>query len=277
MDKNLLSQCISSDTSSDKLLADELHAQLRSELDKPLKSRDFEKINQLTLDIRRLSESDNDINLKNQNGINYVKNQFAENKKSSRKFSPARIIGSVACCFAIVAGVNAYSMSTLGMNFFSAIVNFSKGAVSLDFSNTSDNSENADSDSYDKFGIKEKCADYGVVCTAPTFMPSEFELSDFFCEKLTESVACSFYFSSSDEKTLNITVEQYADSQDIPSVLIPNKEMSLQQSVINNNLVYILDENDCYTAVYSSGNTVYLFYSDGLSYDTFEKIIASMK
>lgn len=277
MDKNMLSNYISSDTSSDKLLAEELHTQLQNELAKPLKSRDFEKINQLTLEIRRLSESNDDICLKNQNGINYVKTQFAENKKSSRKLSLPRIIGSVACCFAIVAGVNAYSMSTLGMSFFSAIVNFSKGAVSLDFSNTSDNSENVNSNSYDKFGIKEKCADYGVVCSAPTFIPDEFVLSDFFCEKLTESVACSFYFSSSDDCTLNITVEQYADSQDIPSVLIPNKEMSLQQSVINNNLVYVLDENNCYTAVYSSGNTVYLFYSKGLDYDTFEKIIASMK
>lgn len=276
MDKNKLLNMISDDCETELLLLGELQKQLDEELSKPLKLRDFDKIDMLTQSVRELTESTEAAEIRDENGKQYIREKAEKKAKSSASLRRFAGIGAALCCVAIVVGVNAYSLSTLGMSFFSAVVQFSKSGVSLDFSTPDNVPSDVGTGTEDKFGIKEKCAEYGVSCAAPEYIPDDYVLSDYFCEELSDSTACSFYFTSGEHR-LNLTIEKHISADSIPPMLIPNEEHALEEVLINGNMVYLLNENNCYTAVYSSGDTVYLLYTDGLDYDEFEKIIVSMK
>lgn len=276
MDKKELLKNIAADSETENLLLSELQSQLNEELKKPFKKQDFDKIEQLTSSIRALAGNEDAIKLRNECGKRYLLERAAQKKRRSVGKIPVTILAAALCCLTVVLGLNAYSFSTWGVNIFSAVVKYTQSGVSLDFSTPDSGFSDAESSEADSYGIKEKCAKYGVECEAPEYMPDGFELSDFLCEELSDSTNCYFYYINGDSR-LNLTIEKYNDSELIPPVLIPNEEHDVEQKFISGKLVYIMNNENAYTAVYSSGNIVYLIYTEGLGYEKLEKIIDSME
>lgn len=276
MDKKDLLKSISADRETENLLMSELQRQLNEELNKPFKKQDFDKIEELTSSVRSLAENEEAIRLRDECGKKYLLEKVSQKKRRAvGKFSVA-LIATVLCCLTVVLGLNAYSFSTWGVNIFTAVVKYTQSGVSLDFSSPDGDNSDADTSEADSYGIKARCAEYGVECETPEYIPDNLELSDFLCEKLSDSTNCCFYYSNENSK-LNLTIEKYNNSEAIPPVLVPNEEHDVEQEFINGKLMYILNKENSYTAVYSSGDIVYLIYTEGLGYEEFEKIIDSMK
>lgn len=276
MDKKDLLKNILADRETENLLMSELQRQLNEELSKPFKKQDFDKIEQLTSSIRSLVESEEAIKLRDECGRKYLLEKAGQKKhRAVGKFS-VTLLATVLCCLTVILGLNAYSFSTWGVNFFTAVVKYTQSGVSFDFSAPESGASDDDTSEADSYGIKAKCAEYGVECETPEYIPDGLELSDSLCEELSDSTSCYFYYSNENSK-LNLTIEKYNNSDAIPPVLIPNDEHDVVQKFINGKLMYILSKENSYTAVYSSGDIVYLIYTEGLGYEEFEKIINSME
>ncbi|MDE6034986.1 MAG: DUF4367 domain-containing protein [Ruminococcus sp.] len=109
----------------------------------------------------------------------------------------------------------------------------------------------------------------------PEYIPENFSLLNIDTEELTICKIISFYYKSG-KKKINFTwYEFYID--DIPPVGIPADTHNLTEQKINNNTVYILKEDNQFTATYIIDNTVHFMYTDNVGYDECEKILESFR
>ena len=84
-----------------------------------------------------------------------------------------------------------------------------------------------------------------------------------------------FYYKKNNVK-LNFSVYYYHQSETIPSIGIPTDTYNLTESTINGRTMFILKEDNQFTATYLSNNVVYVIFSDGLDYDECQKIVESI-
>lgn len=275
MNRKELLKNIADDSETEKLLLAELQYQLNNELNKPLRKRDFDKIEELTSSIRELTDSPESISERTRSGTEYLCGKL----KQSRKRPGNRYIYTAAAalcgCIVLVIGLNINAFSAFGRNIFSAIVNFSKNGVIIDFSLQNAGGDIPENSGSDKYGFREKYDYYGIEAEAPYYIPDGFELNDLCFEKLSESSIISLYYRK-DEAKLDFSIEIYDDGANIPSILIPDREHDVREEPIGGHSVYIISDNDSFTAAYRCGNTVYIIFSDGLPYDEFEKTVESM-
>lgn len=276
MDKKELLKNIAADSETEAMLLKETQRQLEEEISKPFRKRDYNKIEELTSRVRSISESREAAQLRDECGKKYLHERINEQSAKKKRRLPASGLIAALCCLTIVLGLNMYSFSTFGTNIITAVVKHTQGGISLDFSQPDSGNSETEVSEADSYGIKEKCLEYGVDCAAPEYIPEGFVLDDFMCEELSDSTNCIFYYSRG-EDIFNLTIEKYKSSELIPPVLIPNEESNVREEFINGNLVYVMNENENYTAVYSSGDIVYLFYTSGTEFEEIYKVIKSME
>lgn len=275
MERQELLKNIADDSETEKMLLAELQYQLNKELDKPLRKRDFDRIEELTSSIRELTDSPESISERTRSGTEYLCGKLNQDRKRTVNRFIYTIAAALCGCIVLMAGLNIYSFSAFGRNIFSAIVEFSKNGVIIDFSLTDSSADIPENPVSDKYGFREKYAYYGIEAEAPEYMPDGFELADLFCEEMSESTIISFYYKKDGAK-LDFSVEIYDDGADIPSVLIPDSERDVRQELIGGHYTNVISDNNAFTAAYRCGNAVYIIFADGLSYDEFEKTVGSM-
>lgn len=275
MERQELLKNIADDSETEKLLLAELQYQLNKELNKSLRKRDFDKIEELTSTIRELTDSPESIAERTRNGTEYLCGKLKRNRKrSGNRFMYTG--AAVLCgCIVLVMGFNIYSLSAFGRSFFSAVVNFSKNGVIIDFSSAVSSGDIPENSESDKYGFRAKYAYYGIEAESPEYIPEGFELEDFCHEDMSESSIISFYYKKDGAK-LDFSVETYNNGSNIPSILIPDSEYDVREELLRDHYVYIISDNNSFTAAYRCGNTVYIIFSDGLPYSEFEKTVESM-
>lgn len=268
--KQLILEKIRSDSSLAEITAEELEKQLDDELKKP--NTDYDLVDELTaavLEARGQTVEAIDVDSE----ISKIKRKTV---KVNRRFKCPKwaVAFSAACLFLI--GANCISVAAWRMNIFSAIVEMTKGGISIDFGKQDQEVISLPTSENDLYGIKSKCAEYEIYPETPQYLPNGFELVDFQMEELDVSTDLMFFYKKGDVK-LNISYEVYIDSDEIPSVGLPTDTYNLNETTINNHITYILKEDNQFTATYIYNNIVYTIFSDGLDYDECQRIIESIK
>lgn len=263
---NLILEKIRSEVFLEEIISEELEKQLDLELKKP--SPDYDLVDELTkaiLEARGKAVKEIDVK---------PEIQAIRQRKIKRIRFPKWAVAASAACVVLI-GANVFSVSAWDMNIFSAIVEFSKGGMSIGLNNKQDIIELPVSEE-DPYGIKAKCEEYGISPLTPHYLPEGFEIMDFYAD-INEAISDICFFYQKGEVKLNITYTKYADSENVPPVGIPSDTYNLQEKEINGQTMYILKEDKQFTATFLNGDIVYVIYSNQLGYDECQKIIESMK
>ena len=179
-----------------------------------------------------------------------------------------------AACAAVVVGLNAFSLKALGQDIFSAAYQFTKGGIFIDMSNDDNNIE-LPVTSADPYGMKAKCAEYDIYPLTPTYIPDGFELIKLFEEKNDVFTHIVFQYKK-DEIKLNIDFCQYNNGMEVPPIGIPTDTYNIVEEKINDYKMYILKEDNQFTATFLEENIVYLITAIDCNYDECQKVIESL-
>ena len=261
---------ISNITEADKELLKELQVQLDEELNKPIKQQDFDLIEEITKTICEIHNENELIEAKTKSGIAFLKGRKSDvnNKLKIRKWSAVFV-----SCAAVILVLNIASFSALGMNMFSAAYKIAKGGITIDM-NEGEKTDLSVTDD-DPYGIKAKCAEYDMYPLTPTYIPDGFGLIKLFEEKNDVFTHIVFQYKK-DEIKLNFDFCQYNNGMEVPPIGIPTDTYNIVEEQINDHKMYILKENNQFTATFQEDKTVYTIYADDLDYDNCQKIIESL-
>lgn len=262
---NLIIEKIHSESFSEEPTAEELEEQLDLELKKL--HPDYDLVDELTKAILEAKgQAVKEIDVK-------PEIQTIRRKNIRRmRFPKWAMTVSVACV--VLIGANAVSVSAWDMNIFSAIVEFSKSGMSIDFGKNE--VINLPMSEDDVYGIKAKCAEYGLEPLTPHYLPEGFELVDFETSINEESADVMFFYKKGKEQ-LNIIYQQYYSTGDISPVGMPTDTYNLQEVEINGQTAFILKEDKQFTATFLNDEIVYVITSNELDYDECQKVMESMK
>ena len=260
---------ISNITEADKELLKELQVQLDEELNKPIMQQDFDLIEEITKTICEIHNENELIEAKTKSGIAFLKGRKTNvNKLKIRKWSAVFV-----SCVAVILALNIASFSALGMNMFSAAYKIVKGGITIDM-NEGEKIDLSVTDD-DPYGIKAKCAEYDMYPLTPTYIPEGFELTDLHEEKGSVISTIIFHYEK-DDIILNFNYTMYSEERKIPPIGIPTDTYNVVEEQINGHKMYILKEDNQFTATFQEDKTVYTIYADGLDYDNCQKIIESL-
>ena len=261
---------ISNITEADIELLKELQAQLDEELNKPVKHQNFDLIDEITKTICEIYKENELIEAKSQSGIAYIKGMVkARNKKSKfRKWSA--ILGS---CAAVVLVLNIASISAFGKNMFSAAYHMVKGGITIDM--IKEDVIELPTTADDPYGMKAKCAEYDMYPLTPSYIPERFELVNLVVDELSSFTHIIFQYKDSGIK-LNFDFCQYNEGEEIPPIGIPTDTYNIVEEEINGHTMYILKEDNQFTAAFLEDNIVYAITAIDCSYDECQKVVESL-
>ena len=123
--------------------------------------------------------------------------------------------------------------------------------------------------------MKAKCAEYNMKPLTPTYIPAGFELADIAVDEISSFTDVIFYYKKSGIK-LNFDFCQYKEGEEIPPIGIPTDTYNISEEVVNARKMYILKEDNQFTAAFLEDNIVYLITAIDCNYDECQKVIESL-
>ena len=258
---------ISNITEADKELLKELQVQLDEELNKPIKQQDFDLIEEITKTICEIHNENELIEAKTKSGIAFLKGRKTNvnNKLKIRKWSAVFV-----SCAAVILVLNIASFSALGMNIFSAAYKIVKGGITIDM-NEGEKTDLSVTDD-DPYGIKAKCAEYDMYPLTPTYIPKGLELVNV-VEDRNEVFTHVIFQYKNDEIKLNFDFCRYNNGMEMPPIGIPTDTYNIVEEQINGHKMYILKEDNQFTATFLEDNIVYAITAIDCDYDECQKVI----
>lgn len=253
--------------------ASELREMLDRELSKPDKQIDYGLVDRLTTSVLE-AEGRKRLAVDVDDELDKFRNRVSER---NRKFFLPKWAVSLSVACAVLFCANCISVSAWSMNIFKALVNFVQGGVLIGFEDRQEESViELPTSENDKYGMKGKCAEYGVYPLVPEYLPDGFQLTDIETEANKYYLRVIFYYNKG-STILNIDFQQFYNSEDIPTIGIPSDTHNITEKEINGQTMYILEEDNQFTATFLRNNMIYLIFSDGLDYEECDKIVNSIK
>ena len=252
--------------------ASELREMLDRELSKPDKQIDYGLVDRLTTSVLEV-EGRKRLAVDVDDELDKFRNRVS--KRNRKFFLPKWAVSlSVACIVLFCA--NCISVLAWSMNIFKALVDFVQGGVLIGFEDRQEESViELPTSENDKYGIREKCAEYGVYPLVPEYLPDGFQLSDITIDDENSFTLLVFSYVSGKRK-ISISYTKYHDSKDIPSILVPSDTHNITEKEINGQTMYILEEDNQFTATFLKNDIMYLIFTDRLEYKENDKIIKSL-
>jgi len=268
MDKKILNDILSAEPFKEQS-AEELTKELDAELAKP--NPDYDLVDELTAAI--LEARGTTVNVKEEE----VKTEIANIKRKAnvkkRTFRyPKWVIGLGAACVMIVIA-NTVSVAALGMNIFSAAIEFTKGGFFVDFDKQEQerNAIELPTSESDPYGFIAKLAEYDISFETPHYIPDGFVLTDVETD-VNENYANDVRFIYRNGKQ-NFCIEYTKYWNEIPQIGIPSDHYNISEIEINGSLAIVSKEDNQYTITYQKNKTVFFMFADGVPYDECEKIV----
>lgn len=272
MEKDSLKRKVLNDMDMKEDMIADLQRELKEEMSKPSSQWDCEKISEITETIHNLS-CDRKIETNETGKTALIKKVKKAKASKSPKKKIYRRIGAVAACLLIGVGINAASLSVVGMNMFSAIYQITKGGVTIDMNKKEVIELPTTAD--DPYGMKAKCAEYDMYPLTPSYIPEKFELVNLVVDELSSFTHIIFQYKDSGIK-LNFDFCQYNEGEEIPPIGIPTDTYNIVEEEINGHTMYILKEDSQFTAAFLEDNIVYVIFADGLDYEKCQKVVESL-
>ena len=274
-----LAQEINSDKDLKMTAYESIKQELDSELAKPLKKRDFDKIAELTAQYRELVTGESGDSL-TERGIDKLNKKIDEYEKKHFLpiFSSMKRLTPVLCAVVIMLVGNCVTVAAWDMNILSAIVKFTKGGFSVDFTEEQQQQDIVElpTSENDPYGISEECAKYDVYPTEiPTYIPEGFNLT-YTTHNVNPDYAnfVSFTFENG-KKTISIDYTRYWN--EVGNDIIPSDDYNISKMDINGSEAIVSKEDKEYIITYIKGKTVFYMYAKNVDYDECDKIVESIK
>lgn len=270
MDKNVLNDIISAEPFKE-LSAEELTKELDAEIAKP--NPDYDLVDELTeaiLEARKtpVKKEEEDIEAE----IAMIKEKANAKKRIFR--CPKWVAAVSAACLMLVVA-NTVSVAALGMNIFSAAIEFTKGGFSVDFSKQEQNAIELPTSESDPYGFIAKLAEYDISFETPHYIPDGFVLTDVETnvnENYENTV--SFHFVK-DKKSIWIDFIKYYN--EVGQQGIPSDHYNISERDVNGATAIVSKEDNQYTITYQKEKTVFFMFIQDLDYNECEKIVDSLK
>lgn len=263
---------------ADKINADreftmEAYSYIKSELDeetsKPLRKRDFDRIEQLTNQLAELSGNDTPANTdKLYERIQSYERTTKKPVNIFKRFVP------VLCCFVLVFTANCVSVAAWDMNIVSAVIEFTKSGFSVDFSKQPEEIILPVSED-DPYGFVAKLAEYDIEFETPHYIPEGFVLTEVDTnvnENYANTVNWRFVKNNS---SICIIFTKYFGEKG--NVVIPSDQYNLSERDVNGSPAIVSKEDNQYTIIFEKNQTEFFMFTQDVAYDECEKIVESIK
>ena len=257
----------------DKEFTVEAYSYIKTELDretsKPLRKRDFDRIEQLTSQLAELSGYDTSDN------TDRLYERIRSYERAAKK--PVNIFKRfipVLCCFVLVFTANCLSVAAWNMNIVLAVIEFTKSGFAVDFSKPKEEIHLPTSED-DPYGFIAKLAEYDIEIETPHYIPEGFVLTDIdtnFNESCADEVCFVF-----EKGKLNFSLSYTKYHNDIPQILIPSDHYNISETEVNGSPAIISKEDDQYTITYFKDKTEFYMFSVDVPYEECEKIVKSIR
>lgn len=263
---------------ADKINADKefdmkAYSFIKSELDKetakPLRKRDFDRIEELTGQLAELSEDKPSYN------TDRLFKQIDEYERAAKK--PVNVFKRfmpVLCCFVLIFTANCVTVAAWDMNIISAVIEFTKGGFSVDFGKQTEEVILPTSED-DPYGFIAKLAEYDIQFETPHYIPEGFLLTEV-DTNVNEDYANTVRFTfRKNKQTISIDYVRYWN--DVGQIGIPSDHYNISESEINGSPAVISCEDDQYTITYQKNKTVFFMFTQDVPYEECQKISDSIK
>lgn len=261
---------------ADRKFTMEAYNYIRSELDKetakPLRKRDFDRIEQLTAQLNELTGDNSD---SEQPDTSELYKRIRNYEKTSKKpFSVMKRFAPVLCCMVFVLAANCITVLAYDMNIISAVIKFTQGGFSVDFGNQPEEVVLPTSED-DPYGFIAKLAEYDIEFETPHYIPDGFVLTEV-DTNVNENYANTVRFIfRKNKQTISIDYVRYWN--DVGQIGIPSDHYNISETEINGSPAIVSKEDNQYTITYQKDKTVFFMFADGVPYDECEKIVESIK
>lgn len=253
----------------DREILSDLKKDLEEEMSKPAEERDESYIAELEKMISETQEES--ISESRKRSLKSVMKMLDEYEEPKHIKLYKRLSVVVACCL-LLLGLNAVSLKAFGRNMFSAAYQLTKGGISISEPNDSDELITSESDPY---GMKAKCAEYGFFPDTPSYIPEGF-LLDRIDEKSNNKFDIVCFYYKKNNITLNFYFSNYKDKEETPPIMFPTDTYNVTEESMGDNTVYILKEDEQFTASYIDKHVKYVIFTEGIDYEEFYKILESL-
>ncbi|MDE5772186.1 MAG: DUF4367 domain-containing protein [Ruminococcus sp.] len=264
---------------SDKNFTNEAYGYMKQEFDKerakPFEERDFDKLERLSSEMCELL--DGNVGQTADNGMERLFERIAEREhgkgktsaRKIRKFVPAVILA------AALAAMNCISVLAWDMNIVSTMIEFTKGGFSVDFVKKEHEVIELPTSEDDPYGIIAECAKYDIYPETPYYLPEGFVLTETI-NNINENVSnfVGFIYKK-DNQIIRIDYERFWN--DFGNTVIPSDKYNLSETTVNGKNAVISKEDNQYTIIFVNDDTLFVMFTQDVSYDECEKIVESIK
>ena len=258
---------------ADKEFTVEAYNHIKTELDretsKPLRKRDFDRIEQLTSQLAELSGDDYTPNNTDRLYERIRSYEMVAKKPVNifKRFVP------VLCCFVLVFAANCVSVATWNMNIVSAVIEFSKGGFAIDFGKPKEEIHLPTSED-DPYGFIVKLAEYDIEFETPHYIPEGFSLGNVEYNENSSATSITFNFYSG-KQSISIYYDKFHNKAG--HIGIPSDHFNISETEINGCPAIVSKEDNQYTITYQKDKIVFFMFTQDVPYDECEKIVESIK
>lgn len=260
---------------ADREFTMEAYNYIRSELDKetakPLRKRDFDRIEQLTDQLNELTGDNSD---SEQPDTSELYKRIRNYEKTSKKpFSVMKRFAPVLCCMVLVLAANCITVLAYDMNIISAVIKFTQGGFSVDFGNQPEKIVLPTSED-DPYGLIAKLAEYDIEFETPHYIPEGFTLSRIGNNENSSATSVTFDFYNG-EQSINISYDKFHN--EVGQIGIPSDHYNISETEVNGSPAIVSKEDNQYTITFQKDKTVFFMFTQDVPYDECEKIVESIK
>lgn len=260
---------------ADREFTMEAYNYIRSELDKettkPLRKRDFDRIEQLTAQLNELTGDNSD---SEQPDTSELYKRIRNYEKTSKKpFSVMKRFAPVLCCMVLVLAANCITVLAYDMNIISAVIKFTQGGFSVDFGNQPEEVVLPTSED-DPYGFIAKLAEYDIEFETPHYIPEGFTLSRIGNNENSSATSVTFDFYNG-EQSINISYDKFHN--EVGQIGIPSDHYNISETEVNGSPAIVSKEDNQYTITFQKDKTVFFMFTQDVPYDECEKIVESIK
>ncbi len=259
----------------------EINKMLEEELKKPVKKRNYDKIEELTGAYAELMGTEAEVRNAMQRCLLELKSKARPKRKFTRRMRGTVITVSLAVMLFVM---NIITVSAFNMNVFSFIVNVANGSFSVDFSkspnkNVSDNSMKLPVTPSDPYGMIAECARNGIYPETPHYLPDGLFLMETGAEDLQNfEKYVMFNFMGENNQRITFGYDLFDNSNVMQGASFPNDEHNFQEIKVNGHPALLAEEKKDkeFTLVYCCDELLMCHFSCwNISENEVKKIIDS--
>lgn len=247
-----------------------LNDELSTELDKPSRKQNIDKIMELSSVIADLEKEENKEAIAESKAMLYEKTAEKERKNFSMK--RIRPVIALCCIMVVVFTANTISVSAWNMNIFSLIVELTQGGVKIDFNNQKEEEIILPTSDDDPYGIIAKCVEDGITIETPHYLPEGFILTTYENNGTNDYKYITMTYTNG-AKFISFSFQSYPDGP----VGIPSDKHNISETTINGHSAIISKEDNQMIAVFKSGDYMLTMFTQDVDYAECDKILNSIK